>query len=746
MSVLSSALALIGKGFNVFPTHEKTPVLNDWPNLATSDPDQVTEWFTGKYSWADGFGVCPKDVCVVLDIDVKKGKPGARSLKYLIDEHDLPKDTFMVKTPSGGLHLYYAYPSVPEDSYILSITDWKLGELKLEGVDIRGNKGQVVGPSDMNQYKIIKDLPLAELPDSLVELLPKSIPNIDGVSGLDDFVINVDATNGLVGYDKPALGGEIPEVIKLGERHSTLLSLTASWSRKITSVATAKELLKVAIGRCEHSDGDPITYEDYLPRLEDAYGKFEPVTGDQLQWMLDHLIYVKANNSVFDLSQPGNVAMLKMESAKNNFKNKKIWVETTLKSGEVKRRPYEALGAWLEHPDRQTASNVGYMPCDDKLYRCRVSGTLMVNTYRSPEVDHHEGPVEMKDVEPFLDLVDHLWQENANIMLDWCAHLVQRPHLKVHWAPLIVTSQEGMGKNMFFSIMAQALGPWNTSIINAALFSKTFNSFLVSNQLVLINEVHEINKKEREGMMSKMKNYITESAQSIERKGDNIFEAETFSNFIIFSNADDAVDIQEGSRRMFVHINSKSPRSPQWYHDIARWMANGGGQLVNLWLKERKLNEFSYTGYAPITEHKNTMVQANKSLVQFDIEEDIATKRSIFASDVITKDAWDYYVTKVLHKGQRVSHANEKYLRRTLFKTVKYDSPKKRRLIMQLRLPTVGDASDKHLVIESGVKIPMSVYTCRNHGEYDNYPRGALSEEFQKIFDAKGDNHLKGVT
>jgi hypothetical protein len=96
-----------------------------------------------------------------LDIDRKDGKDGLRELIAYADEapgRDLP-DTYTVRTPSGGLHLYFQWDEAKP-----------IGNRKgiLPGLDARGRGGLVVAGGE---YTIALDVPIAVAPDWLIELV-----------------------------------------------------------------------------------------------------------------------------------------------------------------------------------------------------------------------------------------------------------------------------------------------------------------------------------------------------------------------------------------------------------------------------------------------------------------------------------------------------------------------------------------------------------------------------------------------
>lgn len=716
--VIDAAKHFADSGYYVFPSFDKLPIIEQWPEKATRDKEIISNWFTDqKTRFANGFSVCPKNSCVVIDVDIKDGKNGSASLQRLITEYGMSKDTQVIMTKSGGLHLYYAYPDLSEDQYIKSITNWVVDGVELDGIDIRGNKGQVVGPCD-NGYKSINHVNVADLqslPDALISNLP--IGTVHKAKSKHN-----DASALITDSDRP-LKGVIPEIIYKGDRHQTLVSLTASWARKVP-YDTAKVLLKEAIRRCEGSD---IAYEDYVSRLDDAYDKFEPVVEDRLQWMLDNLIYVVGQDSVYRLDKPGNLALVSMQVAVNYFKAWKIFEETE----DGKLKSYSCFSRWLSHLDRQTVEHVGYKPVDDMFYVCEALGETVINTYRAPNIPPVD-PTTPRSTKWFKDLVKFLWQEESELILDYCAHLMQRPEKKIHWCPLLITEQEGMGKNLFFEVLSECMGKWNAAIINAALLSKTFNTFLVNNRLILINEVQDVSKKDRQAVMSKLKSCITEKDQQIEGKGTNSYLAEIFCSFFIFSNKINAIDIEKGTRRIHVYINRLAPKQQLWYLNIVKQAAEGGIAEVADMLMTRDISNFRSTGHAPLTDSKVEAVQSNLSEYQLEIMQHIEFRYSIFNSDIVTDDSWQYYINNVLHKGIKMSVSQEKYIKSQLFQRVRTPAGTSR----QIRLGDISRGSDETILLRGKKNIKSLVFTTRNHGSYDTSSTDNCRREYEKIFKA----------
>ena len=161
--MLNHALDLARRGFRVLPLipGTKRPAIERWQDLATTDEAIL------RKVWAMNpncnIGIAMGQGLVGLDIDVKDGKAGEASFETLgLSVEDV--DTFTVLTPSGGRHVYFTGPDVPNSAGGLG-----------DGLDIRGAGGFLVGPgsrltngSGSGVYVIVRDEPLRPAPLSLL--------------------------------------------------------------------------------------------------------------------------------------------------------------------------------------------------------------------------------------------------------------------------------------------------------------------------------------------------------------------------------------------------------------------------------------------------------------------------------------------------------------------------------------------------------------------------------------------------
>lgn len=130
---LTSALSLAERGFRIFPLSRRgwKPAHKGWQAEATTDLLQIFEW----WSEADfNIGVATGQGLVVIDVDDKSGKNGSKTLDAFKLNGET-YDTFTVRTPTGGRHIYFAGDGVRNSA-------GRLGK----DLDVRGAGGYVVGP------------------------------------------------------------------------------------------------------------------------------------------------------------------------------------------------------------------------------------------------------------------------------------------------------------------------------------------------------------------------------------------------------------------------------------------------------------------------------------------------------------------------------------------------------------------------------------------------------------------------
>jgi hypothetical protein len=148
-TTLRQAMAYAARSWPVFPCRvgQKTPATAHGYRDATTDPEQITAWFTRNPHWnlAIATGAPGPDV---LDVDEHgPAGNGYAAFAKLSRAGLLTSAAAYVRTPSGGLHAYFAG------------SDQRNGHLPGHHLDFRSRGGYVLAPPssvDGKPYQLIR--------------------------------------------------------------------------------------------------------------------------------------------------------------------------------------------------------------------------------------------------------------------------------------------------------------------------------------------------------------------------------------------------------------------------------------------------------------------------------------------------------------------------------------------------------------------------------------------------------------
>jgi Bifunctional DNA primase/polymerase, N-terminal/Protein of unknown function (DUF3987)/Primase C terminal 1 (PriCT-1) len=240
VSITQAALDLAASGYRVIPLDGKVPYLKDWPNRASTNPDEIGGWFRG---WPRAnVGIATGRGLLVIDCD---GEAGIAALNALEQELGALPPTRTVRTGGGGAHLYFWLPP----DVVLGNSVKKLGDK----VDIRAEGGQVVAPPSLHSsgrlYTYVDDGPAATLPTTWVARLQAlAEPKTSAPFALED-----------------------GELIAEGARDDTLFKLGSSLRAKGLTHTEILATLTATNQRCR----PPLAAED-VERIARSAAKYAP--------------------------------------------------------------------------------------------------------------------------------------------------------------------------------------------------------------------------------------------------------------------------------------------------------------------------------------------------------------------------------------------------------------------------------------------------------------------------------------
>lgn len=306
----------------------------------------------------------------------------------------------------------------------------------------------------------------------------------------------------------------------------------------------------------------------------------------------------------------------------------------------IGKRMHYVSELWLESDDCVKTLGRRYEPQREPIII--EDERKYYNTYRAPSWGHAKGePVE------FLEHIYHIIPnaDEAETFIDWLAYKLQNPRTR-SYAVLMVAEAKlnilGGESEETFGIGRSTLGDiitavWQEGVKRVDLSDisgsgdsqAAFNEWADSTQLCICEETKEGASGWREDNKAyeRIKNIVDTRPipnVRIKPKYGKIFNATVYTNFLMFSNHSDAIQIPEGDRRFYCIANNTQRRA---FEDYARLheIKEDRGALAQIyqWLMLRDVSSFDPT-MPEMTATKETMIANSKSGLDEAFEECIA--------------------------------------------------------------------------------------------------------------------------
>jgi hypothetical protein len=201
---------------------------------------------------------------------------------------------------------------------------------------------------------------------------------------------------------------------------------------------------------------------------------------------------------------------------------------------------------WCEWIDRREVRAIGFDPTthnNDDIFNLWNGFNI------SKEVADN---FDEKQAEPILNVIKDIWCKgdmNAyNYILNYFSHVIQKPHIKMGVLLALKSKQGGM-KGIILNKLAEIIGDDHyAQNSNASFLFGDFNGQLEGKILINLDEAFWGGDKKLEGIV---KNRITESRQTINKKNKEMYNIDDYANYIITTNNDWFAGTTEDDRRHF---------------------------------------------------------------------------------------------------------------------------------------------------------------------------------------------------
>jgi hypothetical protein len=238
-------------------------------------------------------------------------------------------------------------------------------------------------------------------------------------------------------------------------------------------------------------------------------------------------------------------------------------------------------------------------------------GCNCFNLYRPPQIE----PGNVGAAGPWLQHLRRVFPEDADHIIKWLAHRVQRPGQKVNHA-LVLMGAQGVGKDTILEPVKHAVGPWNFNEVTPTAMLGRFNGF-VKSVILRVNEARDLGELDRFSFYDHMKMYTAAPPDVIRCDEKNLREHAVMNvcGVIITSNYKDGIYLPADDRRHYVAWSSltKEDFTPDYWRTLWSWYYASGMRHVAAYLAAADLSGFDAKAPPPKTRAFSDVVDSNRA-------------------------------------------------------------------------------------------------------------------------------------
>jgi hypothetical protein len=286
---------------------------------------------------------------------------------------------------------------------------------------------------------------------------------------------------------------------------------------------------------------------------------------------------------------------------------------------EKGKQKFLPASAWLDR--NQPVEQMTWSPGEPPLIANKLiaeggwikqPGCTVFNLYRPPNIIRSGAG----DPEPWLQHVRKVFPDDADHIVQWFAHRVQRPQEKINHA-LVLTGDQGIGKDTLVEPVKYAVGSWNCSEVSPRNILGRFSGYLKC-VILRISEARDLGDIDRFAFYDHMKKYIAAPPDVLRVDEKNLREyyIPNLCGVVITSNhKSDGIYLPADDRRHYVACSSltKEDFEAGYWAGLYRYYADGGNAAVAAHLAGLDLSSFDAKAPPPKTAAFWNIVDAHRA-------------------------------------------------------------------------------------------------------------------------------------
>lgn len=244
------------------------------------------------------------------------------------------------------------------------------------------------------------------------------------------------------------------------------------------------------------------------------------------------------------------------------------------------------------------------------------AGIRCFNTYRPPTLV----PGDAAGAARWLEHTRWVYPDSAEAdhIIKWCAHRVQRPAEKVNHA-LVLGGHQGIGKDTILEPVTRAIGPWNFQEESPrTILDSRFNGYKKS-IIFRISEARDLGAAERHTLYNHTKTLITAPPATLRVNEKYIKEyyIPNVCGVIFTTNYRDGLTLEPDDRRHYCVWSPRQKEDPRlagsYFKDLYAYFDNGGDRDVMAYLLQVDLIGFDPKAPPPQTSFWWELVNSSRA-------------------------------------------------------------------------------------------------------------------------------------
>ncbi len=608
---------------NLFPLFtvgaDKRPAVESWKDENVYIYSNELE--ENAYKRAFGLVTGEKSNIMVIDLDNKPDKDGngIEEFQKILDELGVIVDTFTVKTPNNGLHLYFKYREGLKNTAGI-----------LPGVDIRTQGGYIITPYSKisaGMYKVVNAVEIQEMDDKLFNKL-KELCN-KGKNKASQGTNNTNSTETLtIDFTK----------VKEGSRNETLFTYIINYAEHELHSTHRKTLLTIA--KCANNEmPEPLEEKEVETIVDSAIktllDKEMEAKGSYGGALYSSLTFNKNNTISVDQLRAGDAILNEYDF----INTERFFYKYNPKIGLWEKYSKQALLS-LVTKDLKTHCNYWSDTVVRGLTNQVFNNTYSIEDGRSFDQVFNKNPYSIVFKNGTLDfktgifeeafykedyntiIIPHNYNEKADrpiktinflsmmtdsteemtFIFEWIGYLLVKsyPIAKM----LFLVGNGGNGKSTLIKLMTSIVGENNTSAVSIkSLVNNRFQGALLYNKL--FNTVADIGADFFEDS-SIIKALTGDDTITVERKGENGFSYSNFAKMTYSCNKlPKFKDNSAGLERRPIILNLNKD-----FMDIVQSSGMHINDIINDEEEIEKIIAYSVVNFMQVLRNNNTFTES----------------------------------------------------------------------------------------------------------------------------------------